>query len=64
MLLDEFMREARDSGLRRVHLEVRYGNPATELYCHAGFAAVGRRPNYYQGADRRRHDAITFAREV
>ena len=64
LLLDEFMRESRDGGLRRVHLEVRYGNPATELYRDAGFAPVGRRPNYYQGADRRRHDAITFARDV
>ena len=64
LLLDEFMREARDSGLRRIHLEVRNGNPATELYRDAGFAPVGRRRNYYQGADSRRHDAITFAREV
>lgn len=64
MLLGEFMRGSRGQGLRRVHLEVRYGNPATELYREAGFAPVGRRRNYYQGADRRRHDAITFARDV
>ena len=64
LLLDEFMRESRDRGLSRVHLEVRYGNPAAELYRDAGFAPVGRRRNYYQGADKRRHDAITFARDV
>lgn len=64
MLLEEFMHEARDRNLRRVHLEVRYGNPAAELYRTAGFAPVGRRRNYYQGADRRKHDAITFALEL
>ena len=37
---------------------------AGPLDLFAGFAPVGRRPNYYQGADRRRHDAITFAREI
>ena len=64
MLLEEFMRQSRDRGLQRVHLEVRYGNPAAELYRQAGFEPVGRRRNYYRGADRRRHDAITFARQL
>lgn len=64
LLLEEFIRQSRDEGLRRVHLEVRHGNPAAELYRQSGFEPVGRRRDYYQGADHRRHDAITFARDL
>jgi len=64
MLLNNFIAEAHDRKLRRVHLEVRYGNSATELYREFGFEPVGRRRDYYRGADRRRHDAITFARDL
>ena len=49
---------------RPVHLEVRDGNPAVAMYRAAGFAPVGRRRNYYQGSDGRRHDALTFARDL
>ena len=63
-LLDQFMDEAGARGVRRVHLEVRDGNPAAEMYKSAGFTAVGRRRNYYHAADGHRFDAITFAREV
>ena len=64
MLLDHFFADARDYGVKRVHLEVRDGNAAVTMYRAMGFEPVGRRRNYYQGADRRRHDAITFARSV
>ncbi len=64
MLLDYFLGEARDFGIKRVHLEVRDGNAAVAMYYALGFESVGRRRNYYQGADRRRHDAITFARSL
>lgn len=64
MLLRNFVDESRERQLRRVHLEVRYGNSATALYRELGFAPVGRRRDYYKGADKRRHDAITFAREL
>lgn len=63
-LLDQFMDGARGSGLRRVHLEVRDGNPAVAMYRAAGFAPVGRRRNYYRAAHGRRFDALTFAREL
>jgi ribosomal-protein-alanine N-acetyltransferase len=63
-LLSNFIDEARERGLRRVHLEVRHGNAATALYRELGFEPVGRRRDYYKGADRRRHDAITFARDL
>ena len=64
MLLHNFIDEARERGLRRVHLEVRHGNTASELYRELEFEPVGRRRDYYRGADRRRHDAITFARDL
>jgi ribosomal-protein-alanine N-acetyltransferase len=63
-LLDDFLNRARVSGVGRVHLEVRDGNPAVRMYRTAGFAQVGRRKNYYQGTDGRRFDALTLAREL
>ena len=64
LLLTHFVAQARERQLRRVHLEVRHGNQASELYRQLGFEPVGRRRDYYKGADRRRHDAITFARNL
>lgn len=61
-LLDHFLAAARSDGVRRVHLEVREGNPAVAMYRGMGFEPVGRRRDYYTGGDRRRHDAITLAR--
>jgi len=63
-LLGSFMDGAREFGARRVHLEVRDGNPAVQMYKAAGFDPVGRRRNYYQGDDGRRFDALTFARDI
>jgi ribosomal-protein-alanine N-acetyltransferase len=64
LLLDDFMERARESGAARIHLEVRDGNPAVAIYRAAGFSSVGRRRNYYQGAEGRRYDALTFARTL
>ena len=63
-LLDDFMARARLDGAARVHLEVRDGNPAVEMYRNAGFSPIGRRRNYYQAEDGRRYDALTFARNL
>ena len=63
-LLEDFMGRATVAGAARVHLEVRDGNPAAAMYRDAGFSPVGRRRNYYQGADGRRYDALTFARNL
>lgn len=62
-LLDDFMDRAREGGAAKVHLEVRDGNPAIAMYRAAGFLPVGRRRNYYRGADGSRFDALTFARQ-
>ena len=61
-LLDDFMRRAEAEGAKRVHLEVRDGNPAVGMYQVAGFEAAGRRRNYYRGSDGGRFDALTLAR--
>lgn len=63
LLLDDFTDRGRQEGLGRVHLEVRDGNPAIEMYRAAGFSPVGRRRNYYHAADGTRYDAITLACE-
>jgi [ribosomal protein S18]-alanine N-acetyltransferase len=62
-LLDDFIEHVRSDGVTRVHLEVRDGNPAIDMYRAARFEAVGRRRNYYHGRDGLEFDALTFARE-
>jgi ribosomal-protein-alanine N-acetyltransferase len=64
LLLDDFLDRARDNGASRVHLEVRDGNPAIEMYRAAGFSPVGRRRNYYHSISGKRYDAITLAYEL
>lgn len=63
-LLDDFMDRARCDGVRRVHLEVRDGNAAVEMYLGGGFSAVGRRRNYYHASNGRRFDALTLSQEL
>lgn len=48
-LMDALFAWARERGLEAIHLEVREGNQrARDFYARHGFAAVGRRPKYYQ----------------
>jgi len=63
-LLDAFCRQARQRGARRVHLEMRDGNAAEQMYHMAGFEQVGRRPNYYRGSASQSFDALTLSREL
>lgn len=60
-LLGDFLERNRNDGVERVHLEVRDGNPAVEMYRNAGFSPVGRRRNYYYAPNGQRFDAITLA---
>ncbi len=62
MLLDAFVGSAAIRGAERLHLEVREGNHAVNLYNLAGFTPVGRRKNYYSGRDGQIYDALTLAR--
>ena len=59
-LLDDFIAGALASGGHRLHLEVRDGNPAVELYRSSGFAPAGRRRNYYHGPGGESYDAVTY----
>lgn len=63
-LLRNFLDQAREDGVARVHLEVREGNSAIAMYRAAGFTTVGRRRAYYRGGDGERRDALTFARDL
>lgn len=63
-LLQAFLRNAAVRGADQVHLEVRDGNAAVNLYADAGFSQVGRRPAYYRGIDGQVYDALTFTRTV
>jgi ribosomal-protein-alanine N-acetyltransferase len=62
MLLDRFILVAASRGADHLHLEVREGNPAMNLYLKSGFAEVGRRKNYYTGGDGQIYDALTLTR--
>jgi [ribosomal protein S18]-alanine N-acetyltransferase len=59
-LLDRATVEARNDGAEALHLEVRDGNGAVQLYQGAGFEQVGRRRNYYRGVSGKVFDALTF----
>lgn len=63
-LLAEFAAAAIGRRARRLHLEVRDGNPAARLYEQAGYSLAGRRLDYYLGADGDRYDALTLIKKV
>lgn len=63
-LLDDFLERARKDRVVHVHLEVRAGNPAVDMYRTAGFSPVGRRRNYYHAPNGKRFDAITLAQQL
>jgi ribosomal-protein-alanine N-acetyltransferase len=61
-LLHHFLDRSAETGLKRVHLEVRDGNSAIAMYRALGFKPVGRRRNYYRGSHGDSYNAITLAR--
>ena len=63
-LLRKFIAEAREEGSSRVHLEVRDGNPAVDMYQSMGFKTVGRRRKYYHGRTGGQFDALTLSLEL
>lgn len=63
-LLRSAMRDAKENGAVRMHLEVRSGNEAIRLYRTAGFDKVGERRGYYRGPNSQVFDAITFGRSL
>lgn len=63
-LLRAVLADAEATGIARLHLEVRAGNPAERLYTRHGFAPVGVRRGYYKGRDGELNDALSFARTI
>lgn len=64
LLLQRFIVDQQIAGARHLHLEVRDGNPAVQLYLDHGFAIAGRRNNYYRGTDGEKFDALTMVLSV
>ena len=63
-LLERAIEGAVADGVEMLHLEVRDGNPALELYRQAGFVQVGSRRGYYRGRTGKVFDALTFKRHL
>lgn len=63
-LLDHAADQAFREGATMLHLEVRSGNPAMELYRHFGFVQVGIRQGYYRGRTGKVFDALTLKRKL
>ncbi len=63
-LVRHFLQGARAADLRKLHLEVRDGNPAVSLYRQHGFQVEGRRSKYYKGPDGQFFDALTMVRRI
>ena len=63
-LLAQATEYARSEGVEILHLEVREGNPAAELYRAVGFEQVGTRRAYYRGRTGKVFDALTFKRHL
>ncbi len=63
-LIEHVLKWGRANDAAALFLEVRDGNPATALYRDVAFIQVGRRPNYYRGAQGVLFDALTFRRAI
>ena len=56
--------DAQADGATRMHLEVRAGNDAVQLYLANGFTKVSERRGYYRGRLGQTHDAHTYGRRL
>ena len=63
-LIHEVVRRASEEGRTQMFLEVRDGNAALGFYTDCGFQPIGRRKQYYKGANDERHDAITMTLRI
>lgn len=63
-LIAQFETSATARGACRLHLEVRDGNHAVNLYHSLGFTLVGRRRRYYNGHDGQLYDALSLSRPI
>lgn len=63
-LLRATIADAQTRGAERLHLEVRAGNSAVNLYRAHGFSKVGERRAYYRGIGGQSYDAQTYSRNL
>lgn len=63
-LLERFRADGARTGVRKLHLEVRDGNPAVHLYRRHEFVVEGRRRQYYRGTNGQLYDALTMIRLI
>jgi len=63
-LIDQAIAVSTEDGAETLHLEVRDGNPAVELYRGVGFVQVGMRRDYYRGRSGKVFDALTFKKRL
>lgn len=63
-LVRAILAEAQARGAEQLHLEVRAGNDAVQLYRREGFDKVGERKDYYRGKTGELFGAQTFARNL
>lgn len=63
-LIEQAIADSIVDGVETLHLEVRDGNPAAELYRNVGFVQVGVRRDYYRGRTGKVFDALTFKRRL
>jgi ribosomal-protein-alanine N-acetyltransferase len=63
-LMRSVLADCQGRGVKRIHLEVRAGNPAAGLYARFGFAREGVRRAYYRAKSGDSFDAETFARSL
>lgn len=63
-LVDRFVADSGAAGANHLHLEVRDGNPAVQLYHNRQFAIAGRRHKYYRGPGGEMFDALTMVRNI
>jgi len=63
-LLARAIDEATVESVATLHLEVRDGNPAADLYRGFGFVQIGMRRAYYRGRSGKVFDALTFKKRL
>jgi ribosomal-protein-alanine N-acetyltransferase len=63
-LLRSVIAESSSRNCTKLHLEVRSGNEAIQLYRREGFDKVGERRSYYKGKTGQLFDALTYARNI
>lgn len=63
-ILDWIISVSKDSGVKKIFLEVRSNNQALYFYKKYSFFQIGIRRNYYKGNENNRYDALTLLKKL